>query len=123
MFERRHTPLIPRRRFYRRVARSFGIAALLVAVSLGLGTLGYFVTESLEWLDAFLNASLILTGMGPLHSPVTGGGKLFVSIYALFSGVVFLTASGLLIAPVAHRFLHHFHVMEEEKEDRKPGRR
>src|SRR5262245_45526955 len=112
MFERRHHPLLPRTRFLGRMARSFAVAAVLIGAALGLGSTGYHVTESLAWLDAFLEASMILAGMGPIHNPATGAGKCFAALYALFSGVVFLTAATVLIAPIAHRFLHHFHVME-----------
>ena len=110
MYERRQQPMLPRAAFVRRVARSVGISTLLLGVSLGIGVVGYHAIAGLEWIDAVLNASMILTGMGPI-APLQGtGAKLFASAYALFSGVVFVATAGLVVAPVAHRFLHRFHV-------------
>jgi hypothetical protein len=78
--------------------------------SLILGILGYHFTENLGWLDSLLNASMILTGMGPVDPMTTTAGKLFASFYAIFSGVVFLTTIAYILAPAAHRFLHKFHL-------------
>ena len=114
MFERRHHPLLPRRQFAGRLLRSFLVSAALMGGSLGVGIAGYHWTERLAWLDSLLNASMILAGMGPIHVPVTVAGKLFASFYALFSGVVFITVAGVLMAPVAHRLLHHFHAEATE---------
>ncbi len=106
----RHRPLPSRKEFARHVGRSVIISSLLIAASLGIGVVGYHVTAGLDWVDSLLNASMILTGMGPV-SPLQGtGAKLFASGYALFSGVVFIASAGLAVAPVAHRFLHRFHV-------------
>ena len=82
----------------------------LVVISLAVGMLGYHGFENLSWLDAFLNASMILSGMGPVTSPVTTGGKLFAGIYALYSGFAVLVIAGVIFAPVVHRFLHRFHL-------------
>ena len=109
-FERRHESLLPRRKFARRVARHACVAGMLIAGSLGLGILGYHVWGGLAWLDALVNASMILTGMGPVDPITSVAGKLFTSLYALFSGVAFLTIVAVLFAPVAHRFLHRFHL-------------
>jgi hypothetical protein len=87
----------------------------LVAASWFIGILGYRVLEGMSWIDAILNAAMILGGMGPVDTLHTDIGKLFASLYALFSGIVFLVAVGVLIAPVLHRFLHQFH-LETEKE-------
>ena len=87
------------------------MAALTVLASaLGVGVVGYHRIEGWSWIDALLNASMILAGMGPVDTVRTVNGKLFASFYALFSGVLFLAVAGILIAPVVHRLLHHFHV-------------
>jgi hypothetical protein len=110
MYERRNQPILPRRAYARRVGRRAAGTAGLVAVSLGAGMLGYHLIAGLAWVDSLLNASMILSGMGPV-SPLHGAGaKLFASAYALFSGVVFIASAGLVVAPVAHRFLHRFHI-------------
>ena len=110
MFEPRHEPLISRTRFVVRMVRSIGVALAVVALSLGMGACGYHVFGGLPWLDALLNASMILTGMGPVDPMRTAGAKLFATAYALFSGVVFLSMAGILVAPLFHRFLHRFHL-------------
>ena len=94
------------------------VACALIAASLGVGMVGYHVFGDLPWVDSLLNASMILTGMGPVDPMKTTAGKLFASAYALFSGVAFLTIVGVLLAPVVHRFLHHFH-LEIDGESRK----
>ena len=86
------------------------MAILLIGGSLGIGIVGYHLFVGLGWLDALLNASMILTGMGPVDPVTTAGGKLFASAYALFSGVAFLTIVAVLLAPLIHRFLHRFHL-------------
>jgi hypothetical protein len=113
MFEHRKQPLVPRRVFYRRLTRSFGLASGIIAVSLFVGMAGYHVFEKLPWLDAFLNASMILSGMGPVNPLQTSGGKFFAGCYALFSGLAFVSAVGVLIAPIFHRFIHKFHLEAE----------
>lgn len=110
MYERRHQPLLPFNAFVRRLLRSAAIAGATAAVALGIGILGYRFTEELPWIDALLNASMILGGMGPVSELHTTVGKLFASWYALFSGVIFVTSAGILVAPILHRFLHHFHL-------------
>ncbi len=87
-----------------------GVAACVVFPSLGLGMLGYHFFGDLSWIDALLNAAMILTGMGPVDPLHTVVAKLFASFYALFSGIVFITTAGVLLAPVMHRFLHKFHL-------------
>jgi hypothetical protein len=115
-FERRHERLLPRHLFMRRLAR-WGVAAGMVLVgSLALGTCGYNVLEGLPWIDALLNASMILGGMGPVDPIRTTAGKLFASFYALYSGLAIISIAGLLLAPLVHRFLHKFHI-ESERED------
>lgn len=110
MHPHHHKPLPSRAVFALRLARNFLMAAGLVVVSLGLGMLGYHGLEGLSWLDAFLNAAMILAGMGQVSELHTTGGKLFAGGYAIFSGVVFLTMAAVLFAPVLHRFLHRTHL-------------
>ena len=116
-FERRHEPLAGRRLFMQRVAMYLGFSTAIIGCSLGIGVLGYHVTEHLSWLDSLLNASMLLGGMGPVDPLHTVAGKLFASFYALFSGMVFLVAVGVLIAPVVHRFLHSFHVAPDDVQE------
>jgi hypothetical protein len=94
------------------------VAAIILG-SLTLGVLGYHLLEGLPWLDALLNASMILGGMGPVDALRTDGGKLFASIYALYSGLVVLVAAGILLAPIAHRIMHRMHMRTDEDEDQR----
>ena len=96
--------------FLRRQARHVLLASLVILAALGIGTVGYHSIESLGWVDAVYSASMILTGMGPAFEVKTTGGKLFATGYALFSGIVFLTAASVLIAPLLHRMLHAMHL-------------
>src|SRR2546422_8042271 len=109
MFEHRSSPLLPREAYLRRLARSALMAGSLIFGSLAIGIAGYRVFGGLDWIDALLNASMILTGMGPVDPMTSPGAKIFASFYALFSGVAFLTIVAVLLAPVVHRFLHRFH--------------
>jgi len=119
LFEHRNEPLLPRRDFYWRLARHAGAAILVMGASLGIGILGYHLTEGLPWLDSLLNASMILGGMGPVNPLASTAGKLFASFYALFSGILFLVIASILMAPVVHRFLHKLHLNVEEDEQKK----
>ena len=119
MFEHRSKPLLPRREFYRRLARSASIAAVLVAFALGIGMVGYRAFEPMSRVDAFVNAAMILSGMGPVSSLQTDGGKIFAGCYALFSGLAFITSLGIIFAPVFHRFLHKFHLEESRRDQEK----
>jgi hypothetical protein len=110
MYEHRTEPLLTPAQFASRLLRHGGVAALMVGLSVGVGTVGYHVTAGLTWLDALLNAVMILTGMGPV-APLQGvSAKLFAIAYALYSGVVFLAVTGIMLAPVVHRILHLLHV-------------
>jgi hypothetical protein len=111
-------PLAPLSVFARRLLASTAVGLSLVAVSLAVGMAGYHGYEGLPWIDAFLNASMILSGMGPLMQPVTTGGKLFAGTYALYSGLAVLVIAGVMFGPVVHRFLHRFH-LEAEDDDGK----
>ena len=113
MYERRHEALLPRRKFVARVAKSALWAAELIALSLLIGTVGYHTLGRLEWVDAVLNASMILGGMGPVDRIESTAGKLFASAYALYSGFALLGSVGVLMAPVFHRFLHRFHLEQD----------
>jgi hypothetical protein len=99
-----------RRPFYHRFLLALGLSAVLVGCSLGLGILGYHFIAGLKWVDALLNAAMILTGMGPVDLMNSDAAKVFASGYALFSGVVFITATGILLAPIFHWVLHRFHI-------------
>jgi hypothetical protein len=116
-FETRRQQLASPDVFRRRLVRSFAVGSLMVAVSLAVGMVGYGVTESLTPLDAFLNASMILSGMGPLHNPKTDAGKLFAGIYALYSGFAVLVIAGVTFAPAIHRVLHRFHLADDKDEE------
>jgi hypothetical protein len=88
---------------------------VFVIASLAVGMAGYHFTESMSWIDAFANASMILSGMGPLDPPKTTGGKLFAGFYALYSGLAVLIVAAVLLTPVFHRMLHRFHLDEEPR--------
>ena len=120
MYEHRREALLPRRLFLLRVARSALLSTGFIAGSLVIGMLGYRITEGLSWLDAFLNASMILTGMGPVDAMHTTAGKVFAGCYALFSGVAFLTAVAVLFAPVLLRVLHRFHLAFDTETGEEP---
>ena len=112
MYEHRMHPLLNRRAFVRRVAFHVLLALLVVCVALGTGVLGYHFLADLPWLDALLNASMILSGMGPVDPLRSSGAKWFASFYALFSGLVFIAVASMLVSPFMHRILHRLHVKE-----------
>jgi hypothetical protein len=103
--------------FVQRLKRNGLIGLALLGFSLGLGMVGYHYLESLSWIDSLLNASMILGGMGPVNPLQTVAGKIFASFYAIYSGVILLASVGILIAPIFHRFLHHFHLADDEREN------
>ena len=109
MYETRNESPLPRRRFTRRLAKHVGIALGLIAMSLGLGMWGYCGFEHLSPLDGFLNAAMLLGGMGPVNAPVTPAGKLFAGFFALYAGLVFIVTAALLFTPLLHRLMHRFH--------------
>ena len=117
LYEHRSDPLLPRRQFLIRLLRHGMASFLLLMVSLGIGVLGYRLTEGLSWIDALLNASMILGGMGPVNAMQSDAGKIFASAYALFSGMIFLVLAGIVIAPLAHRLLHRIHLDTPEDGD------
>lgn len=110
MYEHKSQPLISHGAFLVRVAGSVGAALALVAVSLAIGMLGYHGLEGLGWLDAFVNAAMLLGGMGPVAPLTTDAGKLFAGCYALYCGLVVILVAGIVLAPLAHRMLHRIHL-------------
>jgi hypothetical protein len=116
MFESKTDPLLSRREFLARMGRSLGLTLLIVGFSLLLGGAGYHYFGRLPWIDAVLNASMILTGMGPVDPMKSTAGKLFATFYALYSGIAFLTMMAVLFAPVLHRLMHKFHLEEGDGE-------
>jgi hypothetical protein len=117
VYEQKHERLASRVQFAWRMLWHASASGLVVLFSLGLGMGGYSYYEGLGWRDAFLNAAMLLGGMGPVTMPTTPGGKLFAGLYALYAGLVFLVATGIVLGPVLHRLLHHFHWDEEGGQD------
>lgn len=123
-FERKNHPLLSRRQYYNRLMYNLLVGVVILSLGLCVGTVGYHETcfevsgEKLSWLNSLLNASMILSGMGPLVQvdQMSDAGKWFASFYAIFSGVAFISTIGILMAPVAHRILHRFHLQDEENE-------
>jgi len=113
--ERKHQPLASRRRFAGRMAGSIAASAALILLSLFGGMAGYHHFEGMSWIDSFANASMILSGMGPLAPLQTWDGKAFAGLYALYSGLMLILAMGIVIAPIVHRVLHRFHLESDEE--------
>lgn len=113
MYEHKKQPLASRITFFRRSFRNLTYCLLFIGFCLAIGTLGYHYMADVGWLDAFHNASMILSGMGPVVEIKTDSGKWFSSFYAIFSGVAFITNIGFLLAPAVHRILHRLHLEEE----------
>lgn len=109
MYESHAEAPLPTAHFLRRLVRHAAGALALVAASLGIGMAGYHYLEQLGWLDAFLNAAMLLGGMGPVDAPRTAAGKLFAGFYALYCGLVVIVSVGFIAAPLLHRALHKFH--------------
>lgn len=106
MYEHKKEPLATTATFYQRISRNIIIALLIMAMCLATGVIGYHYTDNIPWIDAVHNASMILSGMGPVVEIKSEGGKIFSSAYALFSGVVFLSIVGFILAPAIHRIFH-----------------
>lgn len=113
MYEHRKQPLASKTTFYRRILRNIIIATLVIIICLLVGIAGYHYTAGLSWIDALHNASMILSGMGLVDSVSNDNGKIFSSAYAIFSGVVFITNIGIILAPAVHRIFHRLHIEEE----------
>lgn len=110
LYESHHQPLLSRARFARRLAAHVGWAFGLLAGSLAAGMTGYVWFERLSWIDAFLNAAMLLGGMGPVNPPQTTPGKVFAGLYALYAGLVFIVTAALIFTPLLHRLMHRFHL-------------
>jgi hypothetical protein len=123
MYEHHRQPLIPAQQFLYRLAFSSLFVCVILGVSLGIGVWGYHYIAQLGWVDSLLNASMILTGMGPVNKLQGNTAKIFASVYALFSGVIFLTSASIIIAPIFHRFLHQFHLDFEESQNKRRKRK
>ena|SRR5438132_9518772 len=115
-YERHHEQLAPVPVFVKRIIGSLTIAFSLMAIALSIGIAGYHLIAGFNFVDSLLEASMILGGMGPVHDLPNDTAKIFASIYALFSGVIFIAVMGIILAPVAHRVLHKFHVDEKDVE-------
>ena len=113
MYEQRKQKLAPKSVFYRRMLHNIIIALIIMAVCLIIGVLGYHYTANIPWIDAMHNASMILSGMGPVVEITTVSGKWFSSVYALFSGIVFITNVGVILAPAVHRLFHRLHLEDK----------
>lgn len=115
MYEHHTHRLLPWPAFLRRAARHLVIGVAVITAGAAIGTVGYHVLGPLPWLDAFLNASMLLSGMGPVDHMDNPGAKFFSALFALFSGVVFIAVMGVVTAPWIHRLLHHFHLEEKDR--------
>jgi hypothetical protein len=113
LYEHRSRPLISTSAYLGRLAQNVFFGVLVLFFALALGVFGYHRFEGMTWLDAFANAAMILSGMGPLTPLHTDGGKVFAGCYALFSGLVFIAVAGIVLAPAVHRLLHRFHLERE----------
>jgi hypothetical protein len=112
MYEHHKHRLLAWPNFLRRAGRHLSWALLILLWSVGFGTVGYHWAGRLDWIDAFLNASMILSGMGPVDRMETATAKVFAALYALFSGMVFLGVIGIIVAPWVHRLFHWMHLEE-----------
>jgi hypothetical protein len=119
LFEHRSQPLLPNHKWRQRILGSLGCAVIIVAVALGVGIIGYHTIGDLPWIDSFLEAAMILGGMGAVAPMHTAAVKIFAGIYALFCGFVVLSTTGVVLAPWLHRMMHQFHV-DEDNDERTP---
>lgn len=110
MFEKSHQPLASFRQFVIRLVRVLLFGLILIAAALFIGMLGYHLFENMSWVDAFVNAAMILSGMGPLTPLITTSGKIFAGFYALFSGLAFILIVAVIFSPIIHRFFHKFNL-------------
>ena len=115
MYETRSSPLLPWPAFRVRLLRAGRLGLLLIAASLAVGMMGYHFIAKESWDDSFLNAAMILSGMGPIGELKSTGAKVFAGLYALYSGLALITIAGIILSPVVHRFLHKFHLETSKK--------
>jgi hypothetical protein len=113
-FERRSDKLAPVSIYVQRIAASLALAFVLILVALSVGIAGYHIIAGFNFVDSLLEASMILGGMGPVRELPNDSSKMFASIYALFSGVIFIALMGIILSPVAHRVMHKFHIDEKD---------
>ena len=123
MYEKRSQRPLAALHFARRMVQHGAVVVVLAVLSLAIGMWGYEHYEDLPWRDSFLNAAMLLGGMGPVETPATPGGKLFAGLYALYAGLVLLVSVGLMLTPVVHRLMHRFHLEEVDDADEGPRRR
>jgi hypothetical protein len=114
MFEHFKEPLASRSIFIKRLSQTASLGLILIVIALGIGMVGYHHFEKMPWIDAFANAAMILSGMGPLAPLQYSSGKIFAGLYALFSGLMFIVIMGIIFSPIIHRTLHKFHVAYDE---------
>lgn len=114
-FEKRQQKLAPRHLFYSRLGSNLLLAATMIVVSLVAGMAGYMYFEDLGLADAFINAAMIISGMGPVDQMKTTAGKIFAGSFALYSGVLIIALAGVILAPLGHRILHRFHAVDDDK--------
>ncbi len=117
MFEHKSEPLASRATFIKRMVAGFAVSLAMIAMSLGIGICGYRWLGNLSWVDALLNASMILGGMGPVDRLATTPAKIFAAVYAIFSGLMFISVMGIILAPIVHRIIHRFHLDVTESAD------
>ena len=110
MYEHKQQPLATKKTFYKRIASNMLLATVVLVISLLIGIAGYHYTANIPWLDSFHNASMILSGMGPVVTIETTKGKWFSSFYSIFCGVVFISNIGIILAPTIHRIMHRLHM-------------
>ncbi len=115
MYEPANKPLLPIRKFIARITINFLLGLLIVLFSLGIGMIGYRYLGEMSWIDAYLNAAMILSGMGPVTELKNTDAKFFSGTYALFSGIVFLVVIVIMFAPIYHRYMHKFHIKDVTK--------
>ena len=115
MFEHISKPILARPQFVSRLMRAVLLGLGLIAVSLAIGMAGYlYFFPKMDWADAFVNAAMILSGMGPLAAPETTAAKIFSGCYAIYSGLMLVMSAGVVFAPLVHRFLHKLHADEDD---------
>ncbi len=117
MFETKQDKIASLSIFIGRLFLNLGVGCILITVCLGFGMWGYHYYEEMPWIDSYVNAAMILSGMGPIQELKTDAGKLFAGSYALFSGIFFLFLMAMLFAPVIHRLYHRFHVKEDDEDN------
>ncbi|MBP9854970.1 MAG: hypothetical protein KBD53_08895 [Candidatus Omnitrophica bacterium] len=116
MFEKKHQKVVPISVFIRRMVAYIFVVILLIIGVLSIGVVGYHFFAGFTWIDSLLNASMILGGMGEIDPLTTTGAKIFASVYALFSGLMFIAIMGILFTPMMHRVLHSFHMEDKDFE-------